>query len=171
MKKWICLVIMGVILISISGTIGGISEAATNQKNLVVTSLHQKIDYGKQILIYEGEVKASWENVILKADRVEVYLTKERDLKKVIAAGEVEVKQLSEKREATCELVTYTAEDDKLILEEKVHYYDDLGNELLAKKVIIWLSEKKMEAEGLPVKAAYSLEKEEKVGTESGKTY
>jgi len=166
MRKWIYLVIIGVIL-----TVGGVSKTALAQKKLVITSLHQRIDYGKQILIYEGEVEATWEDVILKADRVEVYLTKERDLKKVIATGKVKVKQLSEKREAICELVTYTAEDDKLLLEEEVHYYDDLGNELLAEKVAIWLGEEKAEAEGLPVKATYSLEKEEEIGTEGGKTY
>jgi len=166
MRKWTYVVIIGVIL-----TIGGISKTAIAQKKLVVTSLHQRIDYGKQILIYEGEVEATWEDLILKADRVEVYLTKERELKKVIATGKAEVEQLSEKREATCESITYTAEDDKLLLEEEVHYHDDLGNELLAEKVVVWLSEEKMEAEGSPVKLTYSLKKEEEIGTESGKTY
>ncbi|MEA1964314.1 MAG: LptA/OstA family protein [Candidatus Aerophobetes bacterium] len=169
MRKWIYPVIM-VVILSI-GTTGGMSKAETTQKKLVVTSLHQRIDYGKQILIYEGEVKATWENVILEADRVEVYLTEERELKKVIATGKVWVKQLSEKREATCESVTYTAEDDKLFLEEKVHYQDDLGNELSAVKVAIWLDREKMEAEGLPVKAVYSLEEGERIGTEGGETY
>ncbi|MEA1965165.1 MAG: hypothetical protein U9O41_08625, partial [Candidatus Aerophobetes bacterium] len=90
---------------------------------------------------------------------------------KVIAIGKVKVEQLSEKREATCELVTYTAEDDKLLLEEKVHYQDGLGNKLSAEKVAIWLGREKVEAEGLPVKAVYSLEEGGGIGTKGGKTY
>lgn len=145
------------------------------EKTLIVTSSQQRIDYANRTLFYKGEVKAIWEDITLEADEMEVYLTEENTLKEIIARGNVKVLQKKKKREVRGAMATYNAEEDKLIVEGQVHYQDELGNNLQAEKMILWIGTEKLEAEGAPVKATYVLErlKKEKVGGstsgESGK--
>jgi lipopolysaccharide export system protein LptA len=132
--------------------------AAANQKTLVVSSSEQRIDYGNQVFTYKGEVKATWEDIVLEADEMEVYLTEENTLKEIIARGNVKVIQREKNRQVNGESAIYVAEDDRLIMEGQVHYRDELGNDLKADKMTIWIKTEKIEAEGTPVKAIYVLE-------------
>ena len=131
--------------------------AAANQKTLVVSSSEQRIDYGNQVFTYKGEVKATWEDIVLEADEMEVYLTEENTLKEIIARGNVKVIQREKNRQVNGESAIYVAEDDRLIMEGQVHYQDELGNDLKADKMTIWIKTEKIEAEGTPVEAIYVL--------------
>ncbi len=131
--------------------------AAANQKTLVVSSSEQRIDYGNQVFTYKGEVKATWEDIVLEADEMEVYLTEENALKEIIARGNVKVIQREKNRQVNGESAIYVAEDDRLIMEGQVHYQDELGNDLKADKMTIWIKTEKIEAEGTPVEAIYVL--------------
>jgi len=155
---------------------GGMSfaEAVSNQRELVISSSRQQIDYKKRIFIYEGRVRATWKDFLIEGEKLEVYLTKEDTLSKVIIKGKVKITQIADegkKREATCELATYTAQDDTVVLEGEAHYLDDLGNDLLANKITIWVTLEKLVAEGSPVKATYSLKGEEEVGPAGGESH
>ena len=131
--------------------------AVANQKTLVVSSSEQRIDYGNQVFTYKGEVKATWEDIVLEADEMEVYLTEENTLKEIIARGNVKVIQREKNRQVNGESAIYVAEDDRLIMEGQVHYQDELGNDLKADKMTIWIKTEKIEAEGTPVEAIYVL--------------
>ncbi len=132
--------------------------AVANQKTLVVSSSEQKIDYGNQVFTYRGEVRAVWEDIVLEADEMEVYLTEENTLREIIARGNVKVIQKEKNRQVSGESAIYLAEDDRLIMEGQVHYQDELGNDLRADKMTIWIKTEKIEAEGTPVEAIYVLE-------------
>ncbi|HDZ49708.1 MAG TPA: hypothetical protein ENH69_00630, partial [Candidatus Aerophobetes bacterium] len=116
-----------------------------------------RIDYGNQVFTYKGEVKATWEDIVLEADEMEVYLTEENALKEIIARGNVKVIQREKNRQVNGESAIYVAEDDRLIMEGQVHYQDELGNDLKADKMTIWIKTEKIEAEGTPVEAIYVL--------------
>jgi len=135
-------------------------------KTLLVTSSQQRIDYGNRVLFYKGEVKAVWKDIVLEADEMEVYLTEKNTLKEIIAKGNVKVLQKEKKRQISGAMATYDAKEDRLIMEGQAHYQDELGNDLQAEKIILWIGTEKLEAEGTPVKATYVLEelKKEKAG-------
>lgn len=160
-------------MVLILWVIMSLSSTVFAQKELVVSSSQQRIDYTNRILFYRGEVKATWEDLLLLSDEMEVYLTEENNLKEVIAKGNVSITQGNKKRQATGQMATYTGEDDKLIIQGNAHYHDELGNDLLAEKIIIWIGTEKLEAEGSPVQATYvlgSLREEEEVGSQGGKS-
>jgi len=150
-----------------------LSSTVFAQKELVVSSSQQRIDYANRILFYKGEVKATWEDLLLLSDEMQVYLTEENDLKEVIAKGNVSITQGNKKRQATGQMATYTGEDNKLIVQGDAHYHDEVGNDLLAEKITIWIGIEKLEAEGTPVQATYalgSLREEEEVGSQGEKS-
>jgi lipopolysaccharide transport protein LptA len=170
MKKKVRLILgMGLIV----WVVMSLSSTAFAQKELVVSSSQQRIDYTNRILFYKGKVKATWEDLLLLSDEMEVYLTKENDLKEVVAKGNVSITQGNKKRKATGQMATYTGEDNKLIIQGDAHYHDEVGNDLLAEKITIWIGIEKLEAEGAPVQAIYalgSLREEEEVGSQGGKS-
>jgi len=150
-----------------------LSSTVFAQKELVVSSSQQRIDYANRILFYKGEVKATWEDLLLLSDEMQVYLTEENDLKEVVAKGNVSITQGNKKRQATGQTATYTGEDNKLIVQGDAHYHDEVGNDLLAEKITIWIGIEKLEAEGTPVQATYalgSLREEEEVGSQGEKS-
>jgi len=150
-----------------------LSSTVFAQKELVVSSSQQRIDYANRILFYKGEVKATWEDLLLLSDEMQVYLTEENDLKEVVAKGNVSITQGNKKRQATGQMATYTGEDNKLIVQGDAHYHDEVGNDLLAEKITIWIGIEKLEAEGTPVQATYalgSLREEEEVGSQGEKS-
>ena len=81
-----------------------------------------------------------------------------------MATDRVKINQ-GEKINGSCQKVTYFAHEDILVLEGEVEYQDNIGNNLQAQKVTIWAKEKKLQAEGKPVKAIYILKEEESVTT------
>ena len=97
-------------------------------------------------------------------DEVEVFLTQKETLEKIVATDRVKINQ-GEKINGSCQKVTYFAQEDILVLEGEVEYQDNIGNTLQAQKVTIWAKEKKLQAEGKPVKAIYILKGEESVTT------
>ena len=142
--------------------------AAQGREKITVTSNQQSIDYAKGTLIYEGNVRINWKDYIIEANKVEVYLTPDKTLEKIIATGEVKMNQ-DTKVQVSCRKATYLARDRILILEEEVEYQDEIGNTLQAQKVTIWTLEEKLQAEGNPVKANYILEEEE-IGPPGGES-
>ncbi|MFQ5835380.1 MAG: LptA/OstA family protein, partial [bacterium] len=115
----------------------------------------------------------TWEDLLLLSDEMQVYLTKENNLKEIIAKGNVSITQGNKKRQVTGQMATYTGEDDKLVMQGNAHYHDELGNDLLGEKITIWLGIEKLEAEGTPVQATYvlgSLKEEEEVGSPGEKS-
>ncbi len=128
------------------------------KQELMVTSLHQKIDYLRRIFVYEGEVRLDWTDMLAEADVVSIYLTEENRLIKMVASGKVTITDKEQQTKVSCELATYTAEDDKIIFEGGTEYRDEFGNIILADQLIFWRTEEKMEATGSPVKATYFLE-------------
>lgn len=150
-----------------------LSSTVFAQRELVVSSSQQRIDYTNRILFYKGKVKATWEDLLLLSDEMQVYLTKENNLKEIIAKGNVSITQGNKKRQVTGQMATYTGEDDKLVMQGNAHYHDELGNDLLGEKITIWLGIEKLEAEGTPVQATYvlgSLKEEEEVGSPGEKS-
>jgi lipopolysaccharide transport protein LptA len=145
---------MGLVLIS---SIICAGTALANQKTMVVSSLEQKIDYENQIFVYTGEVKATWGDIVMEADEMEVYLTEENTLKEIVGRGNVKVLRKETNRQVTGTSAIYTPEDDKLIVEGQAHYQDELGNDLQADKITLWITTEKIEAEGTPVTAIYVL--------------
>ncbi len=133
--------------------------ATANQETLIVSSSQQRIDYGNRVFIYEGEVRATWGDIVLQADEMEVHLTEENTLKKITARGNVKVIQKEKNRIVSGESAIYIAEDDRLIIEGQAHYQDELGNDLKADKITLWITTEKLEAEGTPVEAIYVLKK------------
>jgi lipopolysaccharide transport protein LptA len=122
-----------------------LSSTVFAQKELVVSSSQQRIDYANRILLYKGEVKATWEDLLLLSEEMQVYLTEENDLKEVVAKGNVSITQGNKKRQATGQMATYTGEDNKLIIQGNAHYHDEVGNDLLAEKITIWIGIEKLE--------------------------
>ncbi len=170
MRKILFLLIVGLILF------GGVNsvEAASSRRELVINSSRQEINYKNRIFIYEGEVKGSWRDLLFEGDRLEVYLTKEDALIRIIIKGAARILQMANdkmKKEATCELATYTAEDDVMIMENEAHYHDEMDNDILADKITVWIGGERLIAEGIPVKAIYSLKGEEEVGPASGESH
>lgn len=139
------------------------------KEELVVISQHQWVDYANRIFIYRGEVRLDWKDLIMEADEISAYLTEENTLMKIVARGKVRITEKAGKIKASCELATYTPEDDKMVLEGSAQYEDEFGNTLLADEIILWRGEEKMEATGSPVRATYFLE-EVKVDSPSGKS-
>lgn len=147
----------------------GLSTFSLAEEKLTVTSNQQKIDYAQRLLTYQGDVKASWGEYVFKANQLQVYLTEENTLNKIIATGNVNITQ-SKVMSASCQKITYTRADGMLTLEGNVTYEDNLGNTLSASMVKIWTNEQKLEAEGEPVKATYIVEKGALSGTSSGES-
>ena len=144
------------------------SFAAETQRKLTVTSDRQSIDYANRTLLYQGNVKITWENYIIEADEVQVYITPEETLEKIIAIGDVKINQ-DTGMQGFCQKATYLNQEEILILEEEVEYRDEMGNTLQAQKATIWTREERLQAEGNPVKATYIL-KEEESGTTGGES-
>ncbi len=135
-----------------------VGAATANQVTLLVSSSEQRIDYRNRVFVYKGEVEATWEDIVLKADEMEVYLTEKNTLKEIIARGNVKVIQKEKNRQVSGESAIYIAEDDRLIIEGQAYYQDELGNDLKADKITLWIATEKLEAEGTPVEAIYVLE-------------
>ena len=154
-KKRSFFVGMGLVFIS---SIICAGTALANQKTMEVSSLEQKIDYENQIFVYRGEVRAIWGDIVMEADEMEVYLTEKNTLKEIIARGNVKVLRKEKNRQVTGTSAIYTPEDDKLIVEGQAHYQDELGNELKADKITLWITTERIEAQGTPVIAIYVLE-------------
>ena len=154
-----------IILVGLMGT-ATLGEA---EEKMTVSSQEQSIDYANRILTYRGEVKVTWTNYSLEADEVQVYLTPENTLEKIIATGEVKIRQ-DKGMEGSCERITYTAQDGVLLLEGNVNYRDEIGNTLSAQKVTIWTRERKVEARGNPVIATYILKEGVISGTPGGES-
>jgi len=163
MKKSIVIFLMVIFFLGSSGLI----QVASGKSQFIVTSSRQKIDYKNRVFIYTGNVKAQWGEISLEAETLEAYITTENVLQRII--GKEKVKLVQEGREATCQLFTYTFQDDKTVLEGDVHYTDQLGNTLTADKVTIWEKGERLEAEGSPVRATYILEEEKENVGPSGK--
>jgi lipopolysaccharide transport protein LptA len=154
-----------IILVGLMGT-ATLGEA---EEKMTVSSQEQSIDYANRILTYRGEVKVTWTDYTLEADEVQVYLTPENTLEKIIATGGVKIRQDKGIR-GSCERITYTAQDGVLLLEGNVNYQDEIGNTLSAQKVTIWTRERKVEARGNPVIATYILKEEVISGTPGGES-
>ena len=137
-----------------------VSLATDREKKITVTSRQQSIDYANRILIFQGEVKASWENYTIEADKAEIYLTPDETLEKIIATGKVKITQ-DAGIQGTCQMIIYLPQKNLLTLEGNVKYQDDIGNSIEAQKVTVWTLEERLEAEGDPVKAIYILREEE----------
>ncbi len=163
MKKSIAVFLMVIFFLGSSGFI----QVASGKGQFIVTSSRQEIDYKNRVFIYKGNVKAQWGEISLEAEILEAYITTENVLQRII--GKEKVKLVQEGREATCQLFTYTFQDDKTVLEGDVHYTDQLGNTLTADKVTIWEKGERLEAEGSPVRATYILEEEKENVSPSGK--
>jgi len=156
-KKHIVLALLFAAAISL---LAGKTSFPEEQKKLTVISKKQSIDYANRILIYEGEVNAAWANYTIEADKVEIYLTPQETLEKIVATSGVKITQ-DTKIQATCEKITYLPQKEILTLEGNVKYQDEIGNTLQAQKITVWIEEKKLLAEGSPVKATYILKEEE----------
>lgn len=149
--------ISGLILL-FSVSLAGVTSAA--QKTLEITSSYIRIDYNSGVVYYQGNVEAVWENTIMEADEMQIFLTEENTMERIEAKGNVKVIQEEGKRQAGGEIGIYTAEDDKFVLENKAYYHDESGNSLLAEKIIIWIETERLEAEGTegaPIRATYIL--------------
>lgn len=162
MKKSIIIFLMVIIFLGSSG----LAQVASGKSQFIVTSSRQEIDYKNRIFTYSGNVKAQWGEISLEAETLEVYITTENVLQRIVGKGKVKLVQQG--RKATCQLFTYTFQEDKTVLEGNVNYTDQLGNTLIADKVTIWEKGEKLEAEGSPVKATYILEEGKNVSP-SGK--
>jgi len=134
--------------------------AEDKKDRLIVTSDKQSIDYTQRLLVYEGNAKVVWREYTVEAEKVQVFLTKEDTLEKVIAEGEVKISQ-GEKMQGFCQKVTYLVGEGILVFEGDVVYQDERENKLQAQKVTVWIKEKKLQAEGSPVTATYILGGEE----------
>ncbi len=139
------------------------------EEQLTVTSQHQKVDYVNRIFVYSGEVLLEWKDVVIEGDEVSVYITEENTLIKLVAKGRVRITEKETKTKTSGEMATYTAEDDKIVLEGNAQYEDDFGNTILADRIVLWREERRMEATGSPVRATYFLE-EVQVDSSSGKS-
>lgn len=128
------------------------------KEQLVVTSRHQRVDYVNRIFVYSGEVMLDWKEVIVEGEEVSVYITEENTLIRLVAKGRVRITEKEAKTKTSSELATYTAEDDKIVIEGNAQYEDEFGNTLVADKIVLWRGEKRMEATGSPVRATYFLE-------------
>lgn len=136
---------------------------ANEERKITVSSDRQSIDYSKKILTYQGNVKISWDNYFVEAEKVDVYLAPDNTLDRIVATGGVKISQ-DKKAQGSCQKLSYSARENTVILEGQVSYLDEMGNTFLAQKITIWIEEKKLEAEGNPVEATYIL-KEEESGT------
>lgn len=166
MKKHVALVIVTALTIGmVAGTTGYAREEGGQ---LTVTSQKQNIDYANRLLTYQGEVRATWENYVIEADKVEVYLTSQETLEKIVATGGVKMTRDTE-IQGTCQKASYLPQKEVLTLEGNVKYQDEMGNTLEAQMVTVWTEEKRLQAEGNPVKATYIL-KEGESGTTSGES-
>ena len=155
--------------VMILGIMVGVSGfAAENQEVITVSSNKQSIDYATRILLYQGNVVITWKNYLVEADEVQVYITIEETLEKIIATGNVKINQ-DAKMQASCQKVTYLPQDEVAIMEGEVRYQDDIGQTLEANKVTIWTLEERLQAEGNPVKSTYIL-KEEQIGASGGES-
>jgi len=152
------------------GVILGLSHPGFAQQKLTVTASQQSIDYTKNLLVYRGDVEATWEDLKLRAEQVEVYLTKENTLNKIVAREQVKITRATNNIQVSCRMATYTYEDGILTLEGDVQYADEMGINLLAEQMVIWTKEEKLEAKGSPAEATYILGKEETSGPASGES-
>ena len=159
MRKYVLLAF--VMMLGIMLGIG--SFAAENQAKITVSSDKQSIDYAKRFLLYQGNVVMTWKDYLVEADEVQVYITIEETLEKIIAICNVKINQ-DVKMQASCQKVTYFPQDEVAIMEGEVKYQDDIGQTLEADKVTIWTLEERLQAEGNPVKSTYILS-EEQIGT------
>jgi len=144
--------------------------AVLAQSQLIVTSAEQKIDYGERIITYTGNVQAKREGFTLRAEEVEVYLTEGNTPDKILARGGVNFIDKSGKRQASCDTAIYTVVEETVTLQGNVHYQDELGNDLTAQQIIVWLLEEKLKATGNPVSAtlvSWGEEKSDSTGGES----
>lgn len=164
MKKLSIGSLLLIVLITLSATV-----CMGEEEKMTVISQQQSIDYINRVLTYQGEVKVTWKDYILTADRVEIYLTEENTLKKIIAEGKVTIKQ-DKTIEGSCQKVTYTAPDGLILLEGNVNYKDTLGNSLSADRVMVWTIERKIEAQGSPVSATYIISQGATSGTAGGES-
>jgi len=164
MKKVIFLFLIGMVLLGSTG----FAKEASGKSQFIVTSSRQVIDYKNKIFLYKGNVKAQWGEISLEAETLEVYLTTENTLQRIIAREKVKI-IFEEGREASCGLLTYIFQEDKIILEGEVNYTDQLGNTLTANKVTVWEGGGRLEAEGSPVKATYIIVETKENGGPSSK--
>jgi len=152
------------------GVILGLTQLSFAQQKMIVTSSEQSIDYSKHLLIYKGNAKVTWEDLKLEAEQIEVYLTEENTLNKIVAKGKVKLNRTVNNIQVSCQIATYMYEDGIITLEGDVIYTDKMGNNLLAEQMLIWTEEEKLEAKGSPVVATYILGEEEKSGSTSGES-
>jgi lipopolysaccharide transport protein LptA len=127
---------------------------AKEQKPTVVTSDRFKVDYAKNIGVFEGNVLAVDPRITVRADKMTVTFGRSavtvggtntvQSLQEIVAEGGVVISQ--GERKSTSEHAVYTAVDGKVVLTGNPKVVTAEGT-VSGKKITFWRNEERMDVE------------------------
>ena len=110
-----------------------------------ITSDRMEADNRNRTVSFLGNVVAKREDMVIFSDRISTFYTKQGQIKKIIARGNVKINQHD--RIATCQEATFFQPSQKIVLTGKPKVWQ--GNNILSgEKIIILLNEDKIDIEG-----------------------
>lgn len=86
---------------------------------LEVTAETLEMDFRSKLAVFQRKVRVSDSRLVLEADRMEVELSSEDDIRKIEATGHVVIWERKTNRRATCGKAVYDVVGEKVVLTEK----------------------------------------------------
>ncbi|MBT3378865.1 MAG: hypothetical protein HN742_18190 [Lentisphaerae bacterium] len=128
-------------------------EAAGTEEtdNLSVTADTLDMDFVKKMAVFVGNVEVSDSKMTLKADHMDVYLTDEDDLKKIVATGNVVIHEPASARQATAGKAIYDVIEGTVILTDTPTIVDGENTVTEADTITYFRNSDKFRFEGRPV--------------------
>ena len=99
----------------VTGELKGLEGFKGKKGPVNITSQRLEAEYEKKLITYIGDVVATYEDFVLYADRVLVFLNNEgKGIEKIVAQGNVRMVQPN--KTVTCQEATYYYEEGRLVL-------------------------------------------------------
>ncbi len=118
------------------------AEKAAKEKNanvpIVITSVKMRSDQKANQITFIGNVVAERGNLIISSDEMTVYNVKNREIEKIVARGNVQIK--SERRFASGDRAVYSEGEGKIVLTGHPRAWEN-ENEIMGTKMIFLLNE------------------------------
>lgn len=126
-------------------------QATEDTDNLSVTADTLDMDFVNKIAVFTGHVEVSDSRMTLKADHMDVYLTPDDDLKRIVATGNVTVHEPASARRATAGKAIYDVIEGTVVLTDTPTIVDGENTVTEADTITYFRDSDKFRFEGGPV--------------------
>lgn len=127
------------------------SSASEETDNLSVTADTLDMDFANKKAVFTGHVEVSDSRMTLKADHMDVYLTPDDELKRIVATGNVVIHEPASARRATAGKAIYDVVEGTVVLTDTPVIVDGENTVTEADTITYLRNSDKFRFEGRPV--------------------